>query len=1108
MIQSSLPTVGQVEDQQVNTTGISSSIQPITSSIQQVGQPQQQQPQGEWGASDSIWSMLGYNFGIGLTDTVRGGAQILGLKEDEMRLQQDKLDANLEQYGAAAYAAWIGGMILDPVAWALPLSRLKHLGLIRHAGKIKKLGMGGKILQAGMAASAGGAIAGGLGYVDEEADSLIGEGKMTRGEQALLGGLGGAVLGTAGTVGAHKLATSGIGDKAWKTLSNPNVGFPVMGGALGGFAGYNSGINQQTEPLLGDFFSKDFVESGSYAKWRNALIGAGIGAAGGRGLAKAKAHWFVPDFGLTDDMVHARSRVRARSDQMVEDAINPVAKKIRGAIESVPKEQRAAVNKLMSQFVTEGPKTAKKMMLGQAATMKGPQRILGAVDSDAMVKQIIENQPELMRTMRELTVESRKVISGLGKELVDEGLLDKRTWIKNKNKYLKRLYDDPDAAKKVVSAGGYDLLESVTDPRGLVKQIDEAEWARMQQNPREMELGWERWDDTKKSLKKEGKFEVRRDWTREEREQMGEQFDLLDAFQRTGRMMSDEISKAKYLRELAELPSVSSANKLTGELNPVRMGPDMPEVMTVRDSRASRAMNPPQVGDVKVKHDFKVPNEKKYGALRNRYVSEETMAELTDMVGDEKTMRLLNNDLMKKYRRVNSYWKATKTVLNPAVHFNNAMSNVIHYDLGVDAMGARKWKILGESAKDLMGKSGKMSEAARDAQARGVFSVNLTEELADGDMGNIARGIANKFSKGGKPQKIAMEAMDYTSNVLKFGKKWSYDKMAKAYEFEDNVFRLALFKAETEKLMNQGMIKSMAMDRAAAKAREWFVDYSRTTPALDVLKAIPLPFLSYTYGVIPRLAETAVKHPLKIAKWASIGYLLNEAGAYGSKQSLAKTKEEERLLGETNDMYSAIGLKNKIRLPDMLNPFGSDSAYLDITRAIPGGMPFAATPGDLGQIKQLPQALQPGGGALGAVLWPAMGIDQFRGREIPEGERLEAMVRGFLPNIPGIPGSFAQNKIDLAAGGADPKYKDKHTLGTAWASAFGAKVTPSNENKQRQRIRFAYDKKISAVEKQIRQLKSKKREKMISQEKYDRQMEALRNKKQRIRRNRNKALNG
>ena len=49
--------------------------------------------------------------------------------------------------------------------------------------------------------------------------------------------------------------------------------------------------------------------------------------------------------------------------------------------------------------------------------------------------------------------------------------------------------------------------------------------------------------------------------------------------------------------------------------------------------------------------------------------------------------------MIKKYQKVNSFWKATKTVMNPAVHFNNFMSNIMMYDFGVTGMGAKKWKV-------------------------------------------------------------------------------------------------------------------------------------------------------------------------------------------------------------------------------------------------------------------------------------------------------------------------------------------------------------------------------------------------------------------------------
>jgi len=566
--------------------------------------------------------------------------------------------------------------------------------------------------------------------------------------------------------------------------------------------------------------------------------------------------------------------------------------------------------------------------------------------------------------------------------------------------------------------------------------------------------------------------------------------------------------------ELAKMPTVSSEKYTVGaQGNPTRMRPDSTPELNARDTRASTASNPPDFGPMKYDHVAQVPDEKRYGNLRGRYVSKEALEDLKGMMGNTALTKALNSKMMRKYQKVNAFWKATKTIMNPAVHFNNAMSNVIHYDLGVTNMGAKKWKFLAASGRDLMRGPEKMSDEALEAMERGVFQTNLTEELREGFSGDIARSIKEQFHNKSKAQQIAMGMMDHTNKVTrKVGqgvKKQTYDRMAKAYAFEDNIFRLALYKAEKQKLIDAGMIESAAMDRAASKAREWFVDYSRQTPALATLRSLPLPFLSYTYGIIPRLAETAVKNPIKIAKWASITYLLNEVGAYGSEQTIAQTKEEERIMAELYGKRSGIGTLNKIRLPDKLNPFDTESAYLDITRATPGGMPFAEKRGGVGQIKYLPESLQPGFGALGGVLWPSMGVDQFRGKEIPEGEKLQALLRNFTPNLP-IPGSgsYAGNKIDLATAGQGSRYKDEHTPGTAWASGFGLKINPNDTNKNRQRIRFAYDAKIRVVDQQISRLRTKRREGMISDDKFDKQMEALRNKRQRIRGNRNKAMNG
>ena len=1114
-------------------------------------QPAQQtsQPQQSGGVSydqTGYWGDLGYLLGNGVTDSVRGGAQILGVKEDEMRGQQQKVDSLLEQHGAAGYAAWIGGMMLDPVGWLIPMSRLRNLGKI--AAKLsgaKKVGMAGKAAEAVAGGAAGGTLAGGLSYVDENAQSLLGEGEMTRGEQALIGALGGGVLmGAGGTASAairkanndkvikmvDDFKAKGMteeeawaeasqipitrGEKVWaKVGQNPEVAIPTVGAALGGFAGYQSGINEQTEPLFGDLFGADFTNEGGYARWRNALMGAAVGAGGTKLWMKKDprvAHWFTPDMGIEDGMRYAKARAGPRRDKMIRDEIDPLNKKLDDLIQTADKVDRKAISELMYKMVNQGPKMARELSQG-----------LSSDDTmNELARKILADSPELMKNIRGLTTQVRKKVRDMGKQMVDAGLLDKRVWAKNRGKYLHRIYSKPGEAQDIMSRSGYQVIGDELEPRGLVRQVDEEEFAKIQKE--EPDLAWERWDDSKEFPAAEGKFNVRRDWTPEERLQMGEHMDLLDAFQKTGALMAHDISAGKYMDELAKAPTVSSATRTEGAWgNPTRMRKDSTPELNARDTRASMASNPPDFGPMKYDHVVQVPDEKRYGNLRTRWVSKEALEDLKGMMGNTPLTKALNSKMMRKYQKVNAFWKATKTIMNPAVHFNNAMSNVMHYDMGVTNMGLKKWALLASAGRDLMRGPGKMSDDALEAMERGVFQTNLTEELRQGFSGDVAQSINKAFHDKANlhPQKIAEQMMDHTSRVakslkapaVKAGravKKQTYDRMAALYAYEDNIFRLAMYKAEKQRLLDSGMIDSMAADRAASKAREWFVDYSRQTPALAALRSIPLPFLSYTYGIIPRLAETAIKNPIKIAKWASVTYLLNEAAAYGSEQTVAKTKEEERIMSELYGKRSGIGTLNRIRLPDKWNPFDTESAYFDITRMTPGGMPFAEKRGGVGQIKYLPESLQPGMGALGGILWPSMGVDQFRGKEIPVGERGAAMLKQFTPNVIGLPGSYAQSKLDRALGGKKSRYSDEHTVGTAIASGFGAKITPNDTRKNKQRIRFAYDAKISVVDSQIRRLRTKSREGMISQDKFKKQLETLKNKRQRIKKNRRKAIYG
>ena len=186
--------------------------------------------------------------------------------------------------------------------------------------KIKNVGTGIKAIGklAGYGAGTGATI-GALGYVDPEAKSLIGEGSITRGEQALLGGTMGGAIGAAvkpvgGAIsslyGKGKEAYAPVGEVAWKAMTtHPELGT----GAGGGLIGYNY---DQDAPISD--------------RMKNAVIGATLGA-GGAGalrlnpdLKAAVGRFAIPDFRLDDNYLSMkggvkrdRSRIHREFDSIV-----------------------------------------------------------------------------------------------------------------------------------------------------------------------------------------------------------------------------------------------------------------------------------------------------------------------------------------------------------------------------------------------------------------------------------------------------------------------------------------------------------------------------------------------------------------------------------------------------------------------------------------------------------------------------------------------------------------------------------------------------------------------------------------------------------------------
>ena len=1025
---------------------------------------------------------------LGALDTMRGAIQLIPGKigEANMARDQKRLNAAIEKYGMSVVAAYGTGLVADPVGWAFPISKLRiPAKLVKAAMLAQRVKKGTK--DAAQMAAYGGAV-GALSYVDEDTMSLINPGESTsRMEQALIGAVAGPVMlgvgkGVAKAWNPKGVEGGSVGDKAWNYMSKPGPAGAAVGAGLGGFAGAKSGVDDtaDTPEYLRDMFGEDFLNGGDWAKWRNGTIGAVLGSVGMRKVYKKYPGKILKDYNVPEGYVSAKNKARGEARVFYEGEILPVARKI-GKLSDDDRQT-------LHRIITEGEE-----------------------GTDVLTK---------------LAQEATSVVAKLGRELVDAGLLDEAVWLANKDKYLHRLYTKHNATDTAAEMGGAGFIATELMSRGYKIEVPLVDWKTgkydnqgfelwtpgifdkgspaeawrakrvkfLKDNDRELQdlykreykvreknLGRKLTDDEKKDARYDVKDDfvtddlrsrnapehtitIRRDWTKAEREEMGEITDAYDTFLATGKILAHDAATARMMR-------------------------------TIKDNFSHDNPNPAKGMTAKIPEDLT-----RYGVLRGQYVTPDLKADLMNFTGDAGLNKIMSGKIGRMYRGFNGWWKGTKTVGNPATHANNFTSNIIMYDLGVTHMGMKKWALLARAMRDvsIFGKSKRHQRIMEDeshplnlAMRHGLLSANMVEGELKPVIREQAKLLAQEASALAGAKDVGGLVGFALNNTRKLWAKTGGVAIKGAgdlYSWEDNIFRYALWKAEWQKLVDSGIDIETAAGMAARKGREHFVDYENVPEVLGWLRELPLPFASYTYGIVPRLMESAMKHPMKIAKWAAVAAIANEAGWTMSDDS--DREEVERLMEAQsigNDtMYQIPGAPStRVKIPDALNPFHEqgDHGFWNFERALPANV-FDQREGGVGQIKILPGFGQPGFGALGAIGFSAFNVDQFKGQEIPEGEVLDAIFKQFVPNIPGVPGSYAQTKIDRASSGRNAT-ADEHIPFTAWASAFGLKLEPQNIRKLTGRVTQRFKAEQKKIKKQYYQNESAYANGNYDEEKYE-----------------------
>lgn len=512
-----------------------------------------------------------------------------------------------------------------------------------------------------------------------------------------------------------------------------------------------------------------------------------------------------------------------------------------------------------------------------------------------------------------------------------------------------------------------------------------------------------------------GKVTLWRDYTKAERERMGEILDARYNIVKTYSLMVKDVATGKFFADIAKNPDWARSDPPT---NPDGSAAWVHAAETIWRLRASAG----HAGEQWVR----VPTSKigttdvfRYGQLAGKYVKAPIWRDLAEF-------EAMNTPGW--WRSALQFFKVNKTARSPTVHMNNIMSNFMLMDL--HDIRAR------EFVDGLMSYI-REDQNYQDAYNHGLFGANaLDRDIRE----KILKPILNELEDAAKeigPQ-ARLNTMRRVIDAIWSSAKKLDEGFRRAYEMEDEVFRMAAYM----KMLGDGQEPF----RAASEARRMFIDYDIRAPYINALRATVLPFISYTYRAIPLVAEAIYHRPWKLAKYMTMAYVMQSLAFAFMGEDDEEQERQQRLMDEQYQGRTWLGVPRMMRMP--WNDQYDNPVFLDVRRWIPAA-DIADANGEI--VEWLPPWLQVGGPlVLGTEL--ALNMNLFRDESIYNertdttaeklGKSAKHLWMGIMPNIPVIPSYSMENIMD-AIGTGDRTFNrqfERKSLVRELASSVGVKL--------------------------------------------------------------------
>lgn len=316
-------------------------------------------------------------------------------------------------------------------------------------------------------------------------------------------------------------------------------------------------------------------------------------------------------------------------------------------------------------------------------------------------------------------------------------------------------------------------------------------------------------------------------------ERIGKFFDQVDAGVK-GKVNERQIRK-EMLKVLKEPSVPDDLKRIVTDL--YNLPADTPRAVAKASTKASRAYmlsglkESGAIADLPDKARSMLVSDKTHNSFRDlwgKYVPRDVWLELKAWQDVSKASHYMMNKWFM------TPWKTMKVVLRPATHVRNTVSNMILNDLG--GLPFYRWDRYAQALSEMKDKGRYYREFRNLTGSGGTFTANDVAQLSDG---------------------LRLGAGTFDRMLMHFDKL--VQKPRSLYNAEEQFFKLAKF------IHN----RKAGMDayEAATDAMKWTFNYGEVTRFTARARATAVPFFTWQSKVLPLMAESVKKHPLRLGKW-------------------------------------------------------------------------------------------------------------------------------------------------------------------------------------------------------------------------------------------------